>query len=275
MNKTGFIGYGHMGSVMLKSLLAAGALQPDRVVISTRNRDKLEGLKTAYPQIEIAPDNCAAARESSRLFLCVGTYQVKPVLEEIKSALQEDVHLIIISGGLEIGSVERIFNGSITKIIPTIIAELQEGVTLVCHNDKVTAHEKALLQAMLGRIGKVKVIPEDQFEIGADLTSCAPGLLASICDQFVQAVVRQSQFTYEEGCEMLLETLHGTAGLLLRSQEDFKALIGRVATPGGATEGGVRVLEACLPEVFEKVFTATLQRHAERKQKTRQQFGVG
>jgi pyrroline-5-carboxylate reductase len=66
--------------------------------------------------------------------------------------------------------------------------------------------------------------------------------------------------------------LYGTAELLQQNNEDFKALIKRVATKGGATEAGVSILEAQLPEIFENVFIATLGRHEARKEMTRQQF---
>jgi pyrroline-5-carboxylate reductase len=273
MDKVGFIGYGHMGSVILKGLLSTTGIEPGQVIISTRTRNKLDELKSIHPDIEIAENNREVAQKSSTLFLCIGTYQVKSVLMEIRDVLHNEMHLVTISGGLEIASVERIFDGPITKVIPTIISEVQEGVTLVSHNAKVSQAGKAYLFQLFSKIGEVKVIPEHQFEMGADFTSCAPGLLASICEQFVQAGVRESDFTYAEASEMFLHTLYGTAKLLLQNKEDFKALTRRVATKGGATEGGVSVLEANLPEVFEKVFAVTLQRHEARKQITRQQFG--
>lgn len=272
MSKVGFIGYGHMGSVMLQSLLSMKAIRSDQVVISTRTKNKLSDLKAKYPDIEIEDNSCEVARKSSTLFLCVGTGQVKSVLTEIADVLSDDMHLVTISGGLEIASVERVFDGPISKVIPTIITEVQEGVTLISHNAKVTPAAKAYLFECFSQIGKAKVIAEHQFEIGADFTSCAPGLLASICEQLVLAGVKHGDFTYEEAAEMLLYTLYGTAKLLLQNQEDFKALIRRVATKGGATEGGVSVLEAKLPEVFDGVYAATLERHEARKQITRQQF---
>jgi pyrroline-5-carboxylate reductase len=273
MDKVGFIGYGHMGSVLLNSLLSTKAVQPCQVIISTRTRSKLDKLKAVYQDIEIVGSNRDVAQKSSTLFLCVGTAQVKSVLMEIRDVLSNKIHLIIISGGLEIASVEHIFDGPITKIIPTIIAEVQEGVTLISHNPKVSQVKKVYLSQLLGKIGEVKIIAEHQFEIGTDFTSCAPGLLASICEQFVQAGVKHGDFTSDEAADMLLHTLYGTAKLLLQNKEDFKALTRRVATKGGATEGGISVLEAELPDIFENVFTATLQRHEARKQITRQQFG--
>lgn len=273
MDEVGFIGYGHMGSVMLRSLLATRAIAPEQVLISTRTRNRLHSLKEDFPGIEIADSNSAVAERSSMLFLCVGTSQVKPVLSEIVGVLSTRTHLVTISGGLEISSVEQLFNGPITKLIPTIIAEVHKGVTLICHNARVSQAESNRVGDMFARIGTVRVIAEHQFEICADFTSCAPGLLACICEQFVRAGIKHGEIAYDDAAEMLLQTLYGTAKLLLQNSEDFGGLLRRVATKGGATEGGAAVLEAMLPAVFESVFSVTMERHEARKQMTRQQFG--
>jgi pyrroline-5-carboxylate reductase len=273
MDKVGFIGYGHMGSVMLRGLLATKAIAPEQVIISTRTGNRLHSLKEDFPGIELADSNSAVAENSSMLFLCVGTSQVHPVLSELVGVLRAATHLVIISGGLEISSVEQLFDGPITKLIPTIIAEVREGVTLICHNARVSPAENNRVGEMFARIGKVRVIAEHQFEICADFTSCAPGLLACICDQFVRAGVKQGDIAYDDAAEMLLQTLYGTAKLLLQNREDFGELLRRVATKGGATEGGAAVLESMLPAVFDSVFSVTLERHEARKQMTRQQFG--
>jgi pyrroline-5-carboxylate reductase len=263
-----------MGGALLRSLLAAGAFPASRVVVSTKTTEKLTDLQRSYPDIEIAESNRAAAEKSSVLFLCVGTAQVHSALMEIQDALAEDTHLVSISGGIEMACVERMAEGSFSKIMPTLIAEVREGVTLVCHNEKVSPSQKAGLQRMLEGIGKVQIISEDQFEAGAELTSCFPGLLASVCDQFARAGTRHGGFTQAEAADLVLQTMHGTAELLLRRREDFQSLMGRVATPGGSTEAGINVLERDLPEVMDAVFAASMERHEARKRAARKQFGM-
>jgi pyrroline-5-carboxylate reductase len=272
MNKVGFIGYGHMGSILLNSLLLVKAIKPQKVVISTRTLRKLDDLKAKYPALQIASDNPTVARQSSILFLCVGTYQVKPVLDEIKGMLPREAHLVLMTGMLEMASIERVWTGAVTKIIPTLIAEVQEGITLICHNQKVKPAQKDQLHKMLYKIGSIKIIQESQMGRGSDFTSCGPGLLAAIGEQFVQAGVKEGDFTYQEGYEMFLATLYGTAKLLIQKKEDFKELINRVARKGGPTEGGVSVLETHLSEVLAKMFNATLERREAGKQVTRQQL---
>ncbi|MBN2086662.1 MAG: NAD(P)-binding domain-containing protein [Anaerolineales bacterium] len=270
--KIGFIGYGHMGGALLRSLLAAGAFPASRVVVSTRTAEKLKDLKRSYPGIEVAENNRAAAEKSALLFLCVGTSQVQPALAEIRDVLDEWTHLVSISGGVEMACVERLAGGPFTKIMPTLIAEAGEGVALVCHNAKVPPAQKTELERMLKSVGEVRVIAESQFEAGAELTSCFPGLLASICDQFARVGANRGGFTRAEAADLVLHTMRGTAELLKRNREDFQSLMRRVATPGGSTEAGINVLERDLPEVFDRVFAASLERHEARKQSTRKQF---
>jgi len=270
--KTGFIGHGHMGSVLLNSLLGSHAIKPSQVVVATKTPSKLNELRTKYPAIEIAEDNLTVVKNSDLVFLCVGTYQVKSVLEEIQNGFHEGSHLVVMSGGLEIASVETLVSVPVTKIMPTLLAEVQEGTTLVCYTPHVPMEARKYLENLLHHIGDVKVIDESQFEIGADFTSCSPGLFAAICDQYIRAGISKAGFSYEEAQSMLLGSLVGMVSLLQKRGENLQDLIGRVATTGGATEGGVSVLKERLPEVFELVFAVTKERHETRKQATRQQF---
>ncbi len=272
MGKIGVIGYGHMGSVMLNSLLSVKAVAPKDIIISTRTSQKLDALKTAYPDIETAASNKEVAKRSNTLFLCVGTKDVKPVLTEILDVLNEETHLITISGGVEMASIEQLFHGKISKIMPTLISEVHEGVTLICHNTQVEPDKQEFLLKIFTKIGQVKLIEEHQFDICSNLTSCFPAFMASICHHFIQSGVKQSDLTYDEAVKMVLHTLYGTANLLLHNDDDFISFVNRVATKGGATEQGTRVLDQYLPNIFFELYQATTDLNEERKRATRSQF---
>lgn len=61
---------------------------------------------------------------------------------------------------------------------------------------------------------------------------------------------------------MLVETMLGTAMLLQKDQLDFDQLIDQVATKGGITEEGLRVLDKTLPAGFDELFAMTASKHA-------------
>ena len=77
--------------------------------------------------------------------------------------------------------------------------------------------------------------------------------------------MRHSGLDRSDAEEIVVRTVYGTAKLLLNGDLDFQKLIDRVATKGGITEEGVKVLETGLPSLFDQVFANTLAKHAKVK----------
>jgi pyrroline-5-carboxylate reductase len=191
----------------------------------------------------------------------VKTGDVRDVFLEIKPYLRKDVHIIYINAGVTAANFARVHSGKLTKIIPSLTCEFKESVSLVWHNSLVTPREADRVMEWLSYIGIVKIIHEDHFEIGADITSCAPAFIAAIFREYLEACLKHSHFDRQEAEEMLLTTLLGTAKLLQEKKIGFDHLITNVATRGGITEEGIKVLEKHLPSVFDELLDATLSKH--------------
>jgi pyrroline-5-carboxylate reductase len=59
---------------------------------------------------------------------------------------------------------------------------------------------------------------------------------------------------------MAVETMLGTALLLLERKLTFSELISQVATPGGCTAEGLKILEKSLPGIMDEIYEATCNR---------------
>lgn len=121
-------------------------------------------------------------------------------------------------------------------------------------------------------ISIVKNIPENEFELVSELTSCAPGLIAAMFKEYVNVAIAHTSLEKDEIRDLIIKTLAGTSKLLNEVNPNFDDTVARVATKGGATEAGVVVLESKLPAVFEEMFSKTLERQCTRKQKIDEQF---
>jgi pyrroline-5-carboxylate reductase len=253
MYEFGLIGYGSMGSTLLNGFLKAAVLSPGQVIVSNRSKAKLAELKARWPAVTIAADNRQAARASKMLLIGVKPRDVRGVMDEIIQDLPGDTHLVIITSGVTLQNVESLFPGKISKVIPSIAAEAGQGVSLASHNARVGEKEAALVEQLFGAISTVKVIEERQFEAAADLTSCGPGLLSVMVQEFARAGARHGAFTQEEAEGMVISTLYGTAKLLYEKGMSPEEVISRVATRGGITEEGVKVLHKTLPPAFERL----------------------
>ncbi|MEE8326156.1 MAG: pyrroline-5-carboxylate reductase dimerization domain-containing protein [candidate division NC10 bacterium] len=274
MSKFGFIGYGNMGSTLIDGFLSSGALVPGEVMVSSRTEAGLSPLLEKWPETSVTCDNRRVARESRTLFICVKPLDAGPVLEEIKGVLSDDTHLVSIAACVTISNLETMFGGMITKVIPSVISQVKEGVSLFCHNSKVDHEGAGKIERLFESIGKVVLIDEDQFEVAADLTSCAPGMIAAIFQNFVEAGLRHSRLSQELAQDMVISTLLGTAKLLMAQELGFPELISRVATKGGITEEAAKVLNDGLPGLFDEVFNKTLGKHEAVKSMVREQMGA-
>ena len=259
--KVGFIGFGSMGGVLLRSLLRFDSLIEKEAILATRSRDKLSGFISKYPGLEVMHSNAELAEKCHTIFICVSAADVKGVIEEIKPSLAEDVHIVYISAGLTIGNLTKIYDGKISKVIPALTCGTRNSVMLVHHNEKVTEDNSMRLERCLSKLGTIKIVEEDQFEVGADISSAAPAFMAAMMKYFTAAAVNHSSISTEEAEEMVLTTMLGTATLMSRRKIPFDSLIDRVATDGGITEDGIKVLDEKLPAVFDELFTATLAKN--------------
>jgi pyrroline-5-carboxylate reductase len=261
MEKIGCIGYGAMGSMIIRGILSSGVLAESDLIITTRTLHKLKDLEESYPLVEIAPDNVTVARKSQKLFIFVNTGRVKELLEEIKDHLSHNAHIIYIAAGLTMENVEKIFPGRISKVIPSLTSEVGEGISLVAHNKQVEDVDAEFVEQTFKAIGEIKIVKEDQFGLGANLTSSAPAFISSIIMKFTESALKEGLFTQKEAEEMVIETLYGTAKLLQKTDMTFEDVITKVATRGGITEEGLDVLDRELPHVFDELFDITLKKY--------------
>ena len=173
--------------------------------------------------------------------------------------------MVFISGTFDFSYLEKQFPGAITKTIPSVTLMGGRGGTLVCHNRQVTATQKAAFQRLLGTSSKIVEVSEDQLDDGADFTSTFSAFIAAMMDQWAKAGIGSNGYSVEEALELVLETLAGTAVLLTDKGFSPQMVMDRVATKGGNTEQGLKVLDSELPSLFNAVFEATRKKRRESK----------
>jgi len=212
------------------------------------------------------------ARDADILFLCVRPLEVRGVLQEIRYVLSNRTLLVSIAGCVTLANLEDWAGpeARCIRVIPSVTTEERAGISLVAWGRGVTDADKELIFSLFSAIGTPVEIEERHFEIYGDLTSCAPALFASMMQEFAAAAVRRESVPPALAGFLVQQTLIGTAKLL-DHDTGFDDLIGRVATRGGITEEGVRILRARLPSVYNELLEVTLEKHELVKKQIRDQ----
>ena len=117
-----------------------------------------------------------------------------------------------------------------------------------------------MLKDLLSSIGDVIELPENEMGMGSELVSCMPGFIASIFDVICRSAEGHTSIPKEQIVKMVLSTMSATGDLMLQKGMSFEDVVTRVATKGGITEEGTKVVYEGFPETADLLFEKTLEK---------------
>lgn len=257
MTRYGFIGTGSMGSMLVGRFIAAGQIPPAAITASSKTMVSARAL-AARTGIAAEESNRAVAGNADVLFICVKPLVVRSVLAEVKDQLKPGTLLISVAGCVTLEDLRKWAGENVrcVRVIPSVTAEQDAGISLVAWGRDVRHEDKALVRSLLNAIGTSVEADEKDFDPLTDLTSCGPALIAALVREFAQAAVRTGSVRPEMAEYLATETMIDTAKILAGEKMSFDTVIARVATKGGTTEEGVKVIRARLPEVMDGMLRA-------------------
>ena len=256
----GIIGFGSMGKMLAEKFSTicdydGGVLE--KVYVSNRSKEKL-GNVGIVPTV--CNDNCELAAVSDIIFVCTRPADIKTVFEEISPVLKSDALLVSLNGSITFEMLEKITSRKMAKVIPSVTAEINRSQTLVCYNQFADETDKTNLNTILKCMGDVIELPENEMGMGSELVSCMPGFIASIFDVICNIAKTHTSIPEAQIKKMVLNTMSATGDLMLQKNMTFDEVVERVATKGGITEEGTKVIYEMFPQAAEKLFEKTLEK---------------
>ena len=266
MTAFGFIGTGHLGSMLVRQFVQTGAIEAEEILVSNRTPEKAERLALA---LGIRPSsNRVVAELSDVIFICVRPLEVRDVLSDVAHLLDSGKLLVSAAADVSLEILQSLCQARLARAFPSMACQKRQGVTLLAFGDNATREDCRLVEGLFQAIGRSVEVEEKDFAVLADLTSSGPGYLAALMREFALAAEREG-IAAELAESLVKQTLLGTA--LLLEEESFAGLIESVATKGGITEAGVKVIRREAPSMFDQLFSATQERHEQVKRKIGEQ----
>jgi pyrroline-5-carboxylate reductase len=269
VTRIGVIGTGSMGGMLIRKFVETGAFSAGDLLASNRSPEKVRAIAAATG-IKIAGSNLDLAAASDVIFICVRPLEVKPILNELEGVLTTDKLVVSIAVDVTINDISSLCDARVVRVIPSVTSECSKGVSLVAFGDNSTEADRILVLSALGRISLAVEAEEENFELLADLTSCAPAFISSIMQELALSAARRDSISPELAELLVMETLEGTAELL-KTVNSFEEVVRRVATKGGITEEGVKVIRKVAPAMYDDLLEVTLAKHRLVKEKIRDQ----
>ncbi|HEX5037359.1 MAG TPA: pyrroline-5-carboxylate reductase [bacterium] len=260
--KIGFIGGGNMGEALIAGLLNQNVLRPGDIGVAEPDAARLKKLKAKYKILSRAT-NAELAATSEAILLAVKPQQMTSVLNEIYPHLTPRHLVLSIAAGLD-ASYFRDKLPSKTRfirIMPNLCSMIGEGAAALYAAPSATGQDRTFAKKIFAASGKaVFVESEELLDTVTAVSGSGPAFVFLFIDALIQAGAARG-LAAELGKELVLQTLTGATKMVEASKEPIAEMIGRVASKGGTTEAGLKVL-ADLD--FRKLIDQTIGAAAER-----------
>ncbi len=213
----GFVGGGRVVRIFLEGWKRAGKV-PGKVVVSDCNADSLAKLKTAFPMVETAPGNSAAAAAQALVFVAVHPPVMGEVAAGIKSNLKAGAVVVSLAPKFTIAKLTELLGGfaRVARVIPNAPSVVNMGFNPVCFGAALSAVDRAAVLEVLGPLGECPEVAEGKLEGYALLTGMGPTYLWFQL-QALRQVAEGFGLTEDEVVPALKRTVCGAARTLLES----------------------------------------------------------
>lgn len=242
----GFLGAGKMATALAKGLVAAGLVQPARLLasdVSAEARDKF----AAATGGRSSDSNAEVIRRSRIVFLAVKPGQVKEVLQEVGTAFGREHLLISIAAGVSLARLAEMLPAGtrLIRAMPNTPAMVGASATAFAGGASATSADLALAQRLFSAVGLACPVSEPLLDAVTGLSGSGPAyaclFLEALGDGGVAAGLPR-----ETALRLAAQTLLGTARMVLETGLHPGVLKDQVTSPGGTTIEGLHELEkAC------------------------------
>ena len=235
------IGGGNLGIAIAEGLLKSGFAQPEQITVTRRSIERLYPLKAQG--VHITSDNRKAIEESETIIVALKPFNVKEVLEDLKSSFDPKRHLIIsVVTGVLVKDLAAIVSGvPIFRAMPNTAIAIQESVTCLCHQ-QATEEQIEYVSSLFNQLGITIPIDEKLMDAATVLGAC--GIAYAL--RFIRAATQggiEIGFDAKTASLIAAQTVKGSAELLLKLNRHPEEEIDKVTTPKGCTIAGLNEME--------------------------------
>lgn len=261
-SKVAIIGYGRMGSSLIKGILKSGTLCQESIMVYDINENRLA---LANEEGLITTTSLSNLRSSDVIILTVKPKDMPPLLEAIKDEFRYDKKPLVISiaAGVRLSYIEsKLWEGSrVIRVMPNIAAQIKESASVFVRNKNVTGADLVFVRSLLEGIGLAFMVEDESLlDIVTGISGSGPAYFFLLMKLMVE-IGKKYGLDPELAKMLVAQTCKGAGELVLRSRMPFDQLIMSVVSPGGTTEEALKVLKARgLEEIFSEAISAAIEK---------------
>lgn len=240
--RVGFVGGGNMGEALVRGLTKTGLMPVEHLMMADLRADRLEELKRLYG-VSVVTDNLTLVRRSDVILLAVKPQILGAVLDEIAPATPGKL-LISVAAGVSTSEIRRHLppGTRMIRVMPNTPALVLEGATAIAYAAGLEEGDMDTARQIFEAVGRVVILDESMMDAVTGLSGSGPAYIALVVEALADGGVRVG-LDRKTAMTLAMQTVLGSARLLIETGMHPGQLKDMVSSPGGTTIAGIHTLE--------------------------------
>jgi len=241
------IGVGNLGTALARGWLRLP--EPPSLVVYDRDETRVQALvaelngRAGAAPVRAARSLPELAQSAEFIVVSVKPTDMQGVLHALGAVAGHDRVVISTAAGVTLARVRDGLGpgAEVYRIMPNLAVAVGEGVIALAPEAGTATERVHRVEALLGHLGAVEILPEELFDAVTALQS-APAFLAIVMEGLEDGAVRTG-IPRHVARPFVQQMAVGTARLLFEEGLTASQLKDRVSSPGGTTIAGIAVME--------------------------------
>ena len=257
------IGCGHMGNSLLIAWskinsYSISVVDPKvNLIISTLEKNKR--IKVYKNITDINKNN-----KFKFIVLAVKPLDLNKVIKNIKNYnFEKNSVLISVIAGKKIKVFQNNLQNirQIVRVMPNMPASIGEGMNCIVKNKFTTKSNLKEINKLFKYTGKTIILDnEKQIDMATAISGSGPGFVFNLVDAMEKSAVSLG-FNKNIANTLVTQTFNGSISLLVKKNISAEKLVQTVATKGGTTEAGLKVMKQNkMHEIFKKLVKSSYKK---------------
>ena len=240
-DKLGIIGYGNMGSAIIRGLIDSGIYKAEDMYVYDVDSEKCEA--ACGDGCSVVNSLIEAGSAAETILVAVKPGFVCDVVRELGQA--SSVSLIIsIAAGINLASLESAApDNPVIRVMPNTPCMVGAGASALARGTKAADSHAGKAKDIMGALGYVCEVPENLMNAVTGLSGSGPAYVALVIDAMTDGGVKMG-LPRPTALKLAAQTVFGAAKMILDRDISPAALRDMVTSPGGTTIEGISVLES-------------------------------
>ena len=257
------IGCGHMGMSLLTPWL--NSKKYNITVVDPKKYNKIQN-KFNYKNLKVfkSINQIRVFRKFDIIIFATRPIDLNQVLDELKyNQFKKNAIIVSVIAGKKLTNFSNklVSLTKFVRVMPNMPALISQGMNCIFANKKLLKTDRALIKKLFEYSGKTIFFKNEKIiDKATAVSGSGPGFVFYLIDSMEKAAINIG-FNKNEAKILVAETFRGSINLLIKSDIDSEKLVKTVATKGGTTEAGLKIMkENKIPEIFIKLIKSSHNR---------------